>query len=134
MEDTPLKDALLNLQDAAYHPGIDMFDAFYDFQWAYQDALGALDLADYDGVRRSVLYAIVELVELLNETPWKWHKMEGFEINEDTFAEEWADVMCFVFNLPIYAGIDAQSLKNALARTVAKNYTRWENGTNGRRV
>ncbi len=130
-EENTLREALERVQNAAYHPDDDMFDAFYDFQWEYQRALGNLELSDEEGVRRNVLYAIVELVELLNEVGWKWHRPPS-EINEDTFAEEWADVLCFVFNLSIYGGgFNKQSLKGAIARTAAKNATRLWSGVNG---
>lgn len=107
----------------------DTFDSFYESQYEYQQKLDLLRLDREEGVRRNVLYAIVELTELLNETPWKWHRMGSWG-HEDVLAEEWADVLCFVFNIAIHAGLTLEDLRAGIERVLEKNADRLTNGVN----
>lgn len=67
------------------------------------------DLAEY--IRLNVLAATDELHEVLAETGWKpWKRSELGRINRQEFADEIVDVLAFVANLALAAGIDGHEL------------------------
>jgi dimeric dUTPase (all-alpha-NTP-PPase superfamily) len=64
---------------------------------------------DEQYIKDHIFAAIVELTEILNETPWKpWKKQQ--ELNSQRYKEEIADLLHFVINLCIVARIEPEQL------------------------
>lgn len=106
----------------------------FEFQVAYQEALGVgvgtMDPAQ--AARYHVLCAQVELAELLNEFPG-WKATKQHELSDPSprlVAREAADVLVFLVNVMIHAGIDADTFETAVRDTIEKNYRRLKAGQN----
>lgn len=79
---------------------------------------GTNDLVNIVDVYNSATSAVVEIGEMLQtNTTWKkfvtGSKKEPV-VNEEQFLEELADVFIYMFNVCIYAGVDANTLKAAI--------------------
>ena len=102
----------------------------YAFQHVYQIALGYEVPGGLEPARRNVLYSFMELAELLNELPWKWHREYLTEPSLDALAEEFADTLVFQMNILLHMGVTAAGLHRAVVSVLKKNVERLEAGTN----
>lgn len=77
-------------------------------------------------LRWNVLAAVTELVEVLNETNWKpWSTSAGVGLQAD-FVEELVDVLHFVGNLALWAGIRGPELTEKYQAKLEENARRQE--------
>lgn len=74
------------------------------------------------------LAMIAEVVEALNETPWKPWKKHQAATDKGKYAEELADVMHFLVEAAIAAGITDEELFLAFAGKHAINVARQQEG------
>lgn len=76
------------------------------------------DLKNIVDVYNSATSAIVEIGEMLQtDTSWKKYVTGSAKppvIYEEQFLEELADVFIYMFNVCIYAGVDAKTLKETI--------------------
>jgi len=80
-------------------------------------------------LRTQALGAVAELMEALDENGWKPWKREGFgETRAFFMGEEIADVIVFVTNMALAAGLTADDIDGALRRTFLKNSFRQKSG------
>ena len=80
-------------------------------------------------IRMSVLGAIDELMEVLNEVGWKpWRKAGANEINREAYIDELSDVIIFVANLAVAVDCSADELEKAIRKTMEKNERRKAEG------
>jgi len=81
-------------------------------QAKFQSDLGHTDiLYNVPFIKDMILCANCELMECLQETPWKqWKLNQNFD--KEKFREELIDVWHFLINLSIAAGFDEDSLYN----------------------
>lgn len=88
----------------------DMLHRIFEKQKQLQRKLGTYPKPfNEQYIKDMTLAAIVELTEILNETPWKpWKKNQ--ELNSQRYKEEIADLMHFVINLCIVARIEPDEL------------------------
>ena len=78
-------------------------------------------------IKDMVLAAIVELTEILNETPWKpWKKQQ--ELNYENYCKEIADLFHFVINLCIVADINPDMLFELYMAKNRENVVRHKGG------
>lgn len=81
-------------------------------------------------VRNMTLAGMIELGEALNEWGWKpWSQRRG--VDTDKYKAELADVMCFIINLALAAGLNAQDLFNATSTKQKINVERQRAGYTG---
>lgn len=83
-------------------------------------------------IRRSVLYAMAELGELLNATPWRWHRRypDNATIDVPNLIEEVGDCVVFLMNACAAAGVSELELRLGLRKVQEKNYARLAEGVN----
>lgn len=80
-------------------------------------------------LRTNALAAVAEVIETLDEAGWKPWKSKGFgEIDRAAFAHEMSDVILFLLNMLLVAGVTGQELADALETTWAKNEQRQQTG------
>lgn len=95
-----------------------------------QEALGHPMGYGYAGVKENVLAAIVELTEVLNETPWKpWKQYDpqsGRFMDVGALLTEMTDVLQFWANMVICMGFTPEEVTSALEKKWAENYRRLE--------
>lgn len=103
---------------------MDKLQAMFELQWDYLTRYGLNNSSTKD----SVLAAIVELVEVLNETPWKSWKKHQKEPVKAKIAEELADVMHFVIEIAIESDINFDEFFTAFVDKNAINRVRQETG------
>lgn len=114
---------------------------FFNESWrAQQDAqrvaygvhvekMTGLEVIQY--VHWNILAAQAEIVEMLDELPWKsWSKNFGdmSSVNPAAVASEAADLMCFVTNVLLAVGVTAEQFQAAWASKIRKNVLRQTNG------
>jgi dimeric dUTPase (all-alpha-NTP-PPase superfamily) len=88
----------------------DMLEEIFKRQEFLQKKLGVYPTyMNETYIKDMTLASIVELTEVLNETPWKpWKKQQ--KIDREKYAEELADVLHFIINLCLAAGITPNEL------------------------
>jgi len=108
--------------------GIPMLDQMFKKQKALQNTLNTYPaFMDEQYIKDHILAAIVELTEILNETPWKpWKKQQ--KLNHEKYCKEIADLMHFVINLCIVADIDSDMLFGLYMDKNKENVVRHEEG------
>lgn len=85
--------------------------------------------ARMENMRTNALAAVAEIIEVIDETGWKPWKSNGFgTVNHAAFADEMADVLLFLFNMAIGAGVSGTDLARALEDAWQKNETRQRDG------
>lgn len=78
-------------------------------------------------VKQYILAAEDELHEVLNETSWKpW--ATGVKFNEENIKRELVDVLCFLVNLCLLAGMSPLDLAGRHAAKTKVNIARQETG------
>lgn len=127
---------LRELAEPFFHPGGDSLDLLFEFQRAHQAELGELDVDPIEGIRRNVLRTIAELVELLEEFKWRWHRREESEaFDRQRVLEETADCMFFLNAILIHAGVESgRELRDSIGAVCVKNILRLEHGQNRRQT
>lgn len=108
----------------------ELFHTQYSFNRLIRsDAFGDLEERTVY-TRDMTLACVVELTEALNEWGWKpWSSRRGVDVEK--YKAELADIMCFVMNLSIAAGISAQDLYDATAAKQKINVERQRVGYTG---
>jgi len=80
-------------------------------------------------LRTNAYCAVDEITEAMREVGWKPWKKRGFGVvNRAAFAHEIADVVMFLLNMLLAAGITGEELADALDATWAKNEQRQKDG------
>lgn len=93
-------------------------------------ALEGAERAEY--VRWNALAAIDEIAEVLAEIRWKpWAGRQGDFEDRDAYADEIVDVLHFVGNLAVAAGVTDDELSERYGRKVAVNRARRAHGDEG---
>jgi hypothetical protein len=106
----------------------------FEFQVWYQAELGLAvgSMPPVQAARYMILCAQVELAELLNEFPG-WKATKQHEIDDPSprrVALEAADVLVFLVNVMIHAGVNTETFIDAIEATIDKNYDRLAKGKN----
>lgn len=114
------------LKDA--QQGRDSLQVFYEFQRAYQEALGDAT-GGVEAARRSALAAFVELGELVGAMNYKWYRA-GERLDVAKLAGEFADVLAFMLNVLVHMEVSGQDAHDALIATMQKNLHRLDEGIN----
>ena len=84
-------------------------------------------------VRRNVLRAFTEVTELLDATPWKWHRVyDSQEIDVANLKEEFGDLFVFMLNVAAAANLEESDIVDAVSGVHAKNFARLREGINKR--
>jgi hypothetical protein len=84
-------------------------------------------------IRRNVLRAYTELTELLDATPWKWHRVyEDPCIDVQNLKEEFGDLFVFMLNVMAAAGLAESDIMEAVSFVHKKNFARLRDGINKR--
>lgn len=109
--------------------GDDALETLYEFQRAYQEALGDAR-GGPNAVRRNLLAAFVELGELAQALPLKWYRRADREIDHEAVAGEFADVLAFALNALMHAGLTREDVRRGVLDTMRKNLGRLEVGLN----
>lgn len=104
--------------------GIPYLETMFEKQIMLQRQLGVYPtLYDEQYIKDMTLAAMVELTEILNETPWKpWKKQQS--LNPDKYLEEVADLMHFIINLCLVANITPDMLYEAYSNKNKVNQDR----------
>ena len=91
-----------------------------------QDTLkNNINIQEYRSIM--ILASIDELMEMLRETPWKpWKKQQTF--NKERFKEEYIDLIHFVINLGLAAGLSSNELIKRYKIKNKINFKRQKNG------
>lgn len=83
----------------------------------------------YEWMQRFVMYTVDELMEVLNELPFKhWIEYELDDIDEQKIAEELADVLIFTFGMVDIMGLDEGDIFNEIAKKNRINIERQGEG------
>ena len=81
------------------------------------------------GVKEMLLAAMIECSEALGEISWKCWKPSGYkETNKELLTTELTDIIQFVANAAIYAGITGPELDKALRAKWKVNFERIAKG------
>lgn len=112
---------------------MDRLEAMFTAQRELQKMHNGYDIEDQniitriDNVRLNVLAAIKELTEVLDCCGWKpWATSRHFAFSD--MQKELIDVWCFVMNLMLHAGMDADALDTLYAEKMEINRERARNG------
>jgi len=112
-----------------------MFKELMDVQKDLQQIMGNPGAPGFDGshsdagVKEMLLAAMMECSEALAEVSWKPWKPEGYkEVDHNLLATELTDIIQFVANAAIYAGLSADDLETALRKKWRVNIERVANG------
>lgn len=82
-------------------------------------------------IRRNVLRAYQEIGELLEATPWKWHRVyENHEIDTPNLLEEFGDLFVFMLNIIAVVGLRESDVMAAVHDVHLKNFERLREGVN----
>lgn len=83
----------------------------------------------YDWLQRFVMYTSDELMEVLEELPFKhWKQYDLDTIDEQRILEELADVLIFTFGMVDILGFDEEDIFAEIAAKNEINIARQENG------
>ncbi len=85
-----------------------------------------LNFSKEEWIKNEIFAIQAELIEVLDETNWKWWK-KSKEIDEDKLKEEIVDVLHFFVSLSIFAGMDANELFERYLDKNKENFDR-QNG------
>jgi len=103
----------------------DALEEIFETQTAFNRRFFAdrgLDLAELSGADRAqwtkqfVLHVEGELHELLRETNWKMHRLEGKRVNRGNVLEEWTDCFKFLLGLANVWGFSASEVLEEFRR------------------
>ena len=107
---------------------MDWFGAWLDAQQTVQVEAFGVDpfTAGGDYLRYNLLAAFTELGEVAQEVPgWKpWNDVAPWEFDQDALTEEIVDVLHFLGNLILWAGITGPELTDLYQRKLAENRRR----------
>lgn len=108
----------------------DFLDTLYDHQLKLQQfILGKQDVTSIVDMYGAATGAIIEIGEMLqSDTRWKRYitkSKKKSHFNLKKFTEEYADVIIYMMNVAIYAGIDVETIKNAIYTKLGINLKRF---------
>ncbi|MHA1685204.1 MAG: dUTPase [Candidatus Heimdallarchaeaceae archaeon] len=109
----------------SYTNNFSMLQNMFELQRKFQKRLNN-DIYSQQFITEQTLCLIVELVEALQNTPWKsWKKNQEF--NKHKFREELIDCWHFLINLSLSAGYNSQELYEAFLEKHRINNERQDN-------
>lgn len=112
----------------------------YMVQRVYQLCLGVryrgmTEAERIEHIRRNVLRMYQEIGELLEATPWKWHRVyESHAIDVSNLLEEFGDLFVFALNVLAVADLQESDIMAAVHNVHLKNFTRLREGTNQKEI
>ena len=104
----------------------DMLREIFELQKEFQMIMGA-NMHSQSFLNMSTFACIVELSEMINETPWKPWKSPSI-LNRPNALEELADVFHFFINICLALQVTPEELYAAFKGKHAKNRKRQEEG------
>lgn len=92
-----------------------------------QKQLGT-NVKDIQFLRNMALATIIEIGEVINESPWKPWKPEDYkDVDFEKVLGELADVQIFVFNMLLHYGVNMDQLSIAIGVKQQINVSRFMN-------
>lgn len=104
-----------------------MIQKLLENQEKIQKQLGT-NVKDIQFLRNMALATIIEISEVINESPWKPWKPENYkEVDFEKVLGELADVQIFVFNMLLHYGVNMDQLSKAISIKQQININRFIN-------
>ena len=87
------------------------------------------DEEKYQWMQKFIMYTTDELMEVLNELPFKhWKDYSVVEVDDQKIIEELADVLIFTFGMVDIMGFDDEDIFKEIAKKNRVNNVRQEEG------